>query len=131
MLLHHIYILFFDMNKEPYLTILTILFGLILMSEIFDNLFLKYLIITLSFLSILSKKIAYLVHLSWFKLAKLLSFILPNLILSFIYFIILFPLAFLSKFFSSNDPLYLKKDYSSTFIDKKKLFPKTSFKKMW
>src|ERR1035437_1995835 len=52
--------------------------------------------------SFLSKKIEW----GWMKLAQLLEYIIPNIILSVVFFLFLFPISLISKIFS-NDPLML------------------------
>jgi len=64
------------------------------------------------------------------KLAQFLSYIIPNILLSIVYYLILFPISLLSKLFT-KDPLMLSSKYDSYFIDVNKEMDKESFKKMW
>jgi hypothetical protein len=74
----------------------------------------------------LSQKVEWL----WMKLAKVLSFIVPNILLSLVFFLILFPLALLSKLFN-KDPLMLSPKYKSYFIEINREMEKSSFGKTW
>lgn len=74
----------------------------------------------------LSKKIEWV----WMKLAQFISFIIPNILLSFIFFLFLFPISLISKLFT-KDPLMLSKKYKTYFIDINKKMDKKSFEKIW
>lgn len=78
------------------------------------------------FSSYLSRKIEWV----WMKFAKILELIIPNVLLSIVFYLLLFPLSILSKLIS-KDPLMLSSEYSTYFIDIKKGIDKTSFKKLW
>ena len=76
--------------------------------------------------SFLSQKIECI----WTKLAQLLGHIIPNILLSIVFFFFLFPISLLSKMFT-KDPLMLSKKYDSYFIDINKEMDKKSFEKTW
>jgi len=79
------------------------------------------------FSAYLSRQIDYF----WMKLSRLLSYIVPNILLSVIFYLFLFPIALLSRLFSKKDPLMLKNPPLSTFRSYNKTFDKASFEKMW
>jgi len=74
----------------------------------------------------LSKKIEQ----GWLKLSQFLGYIIPNILLSIVFFLFLFPISLLSKIFR-KDPLMLSKKYDTYFIDINKEMYKKSFKKTW
>ena len=74
----------------------------------------------------LSRKIEW----CWMELSKLMSYIIPNILLSIVFFLFLFPISFLSKLFS-RDPLMLSKKHKTYFIDINKGMDKQSFEKIW
>ena len=78
------------------------------------------------FSSYLSRKIEW----AWMKFAKIFELIVPNVLLSIVFYLLLFPLSILTKLIS-KDPLMLSNEYSTYFIDIKKEIDKTSFKKLW
>lgn len=80
---------------------------------------------------ILSVYLAKKIEFVWFKIAWILSLIVPNIVLSIVFFFILTPLAFLSRIFGKKDPLMLKNNNSSTFITVDKKFDKQSFVHPW
>jgi hypothetical protein len=68
----------------------------------------------------------------WTKLGWLLSLIVPNIIMTIIFYVILTPTAFLSRLFGKSDPMDLKNTQSSLFKEKKETtFSKESFEKPW
>lgn len=77
--------------------------------------------------SYLSKKIDFF----WIKLTWLLSVIVPNILLSVIFFLFLLPIAILSRIFGRKDPLSLKNTANSLFKNSNKKFDKDSFEKPW
>ena len=76
--------------------------------------------------SFLSKKIEW----GWMKLANLLGYIVPNILLSIVFFLFLWPISLLSKLFN-KDPLLLSKKYNTYFITINKEVNKRSFEKIW
>lgn len=75
----------------------------------------------------LAEKIDYL----WMKLTWVLSMIVPNILLSLIFYIFLTPIAILSRVFGEKNQLSLKNTKDSLFKDNIKPFDKTSFEKTW
>ena len=74
----------------------------------------------------LSRKIEWV----WLKLSQLLGYIIPNVLLSIVFYLFLFPISLISKLFT-KDPLMLSKKYNTYFIDINKEIDKKSFKKTW
>lgn len=66
----------------------------------------------------------------WLLLAKFMGIITSSILLFLIYFLILSPLAWLSRL-GKKDPLMLTRKEGSLFVDVHKNFPMESFKKTW
>ena len=66
----------------------------------------------------------------WMKLSHLLSYIVPSVLLTIIFFLILYPISLLSKLFT-KDPLKLSRDYNSLFSDVNKEYTKEDLDKIW
>jgi ABC-type microcin C transport system permease subunit YejE len=79
------------------------------------------------FSTYLSKKIDFI----WMKLSLLLSLIVPNVLLTIIFFLLLFPIALLSRMFGNKDPLNLKNKNESYFKSTDRPIDKASFEKLW
>ncbi len=74
----------------------------------------------------LSRKIEW----AWMKLAKVLGYIVPNILLSVVFFFVLFPISLLSKIFT-KDPLMLSKNKETYFVDINKEMDKKNIEKTW
>ena len=66
----------------------------------------------------------------WMKLAWVLSLIIPKIILSIIFYLILTPIAFIAKFFREDD-LLLHNKHDSCFKDVNKTFSPQDLTKPW
>jgi uncharacterized membrane protein YedE/YeeE len=70
------------------------------------------------------------IHTAWMGLARLLSYIIPNILLSLIFYLILFPLAMISRF-QKKDPLMLSSKHQSNWVEEDKTPSRESFEKTW
>ena len=75
---------------------------------------------------LLSRKIEW----AWMKLAQVLGYIVPNILLSVVFFLFLFPISLLSRLFT-KDPLMLSKNNETYFIDINKEMDKKDIEKTW
>ena len=76
--------------------------------------------------SFLSRKIEW----GWNKLSKILGYIVPNILLSIVFFVFLFPISLISKLFH-KDTLMLSRKYKTYYIEVNKEMDKASFEKTW
>ena len=120
-----------EIKSNPYLTLLTIVFGLLLIDFIFDIKILIYTSLILSGIGILSLKFSKFIELLWFKLSFFLSKIIPNILLLIIFNLVLTPLALLSKLFNVKSEFKSLNNQNSFFVKKNKKFDKKSFEKAW
>jgi hypothetical protein len=74
----------------------------------------------------LSRKIEW----AWMKLGRLLGYIVPNILLGIVFYLILFPISLLARL-SRKDPLMLSKDQGSYFVDVEKETDRKDFEKIW
>jgi hypothetical protein len=79
------------------------------------------------FSTYLSRKIDFI----WMKLSWLLSLIVPNILLTIIFYLLLFPIALLSRIFGQKDPLNLNNTKDSYFKNSDRQLDKASFEKLW
>ena len=119
------------LKSNPSLTLLTIIFALLFLNFFLEIKEIFYLCILLSGLGVFSMKISKIIENFWFKLSFILSLIIPNILLSFIFFLILTPIALLSKLFKAKSDFNLKNNKKSFFIAINKTFNKESFEKAW
>jgi hypothetical protein len=67
----------------------------------------------------------------WMKLTWILSKIVPNILLSVVFYILLTPIAFFSRIFGEKNQLSLKNTSPSLFKSYDKVMDKASFEKPW
>lgn len=112
-------------------TILTIVLGftiLYLLTEWKSFIFLSCIIGLIGILSpYLSEKIDWF----WWKLSWLLSLIVPNILLSIVFYLFLFPIAILARILSKRDPLKLRNNENSTYVCRNDEIKKETFERPW
>lgn len=139
-LLHHLFIPCFKMKEfksNPSQTMLTISMGFLILYvyglKSLNNPFEWALMLSIGIgiIGIVSKQLSQKVEWLWMKLAWLLSYIVPNILLSIVFYVFLFPIATLSKLFAKKDPLKLKRQKGSLFADTNKCFDAKSMENPW
>ncbi|MDC1010576.1 hypothetical protein OAP92_04940 [Flavobacteriaceae bacterium] len=119
------------MKSNPYLTVLTIVFGLQALYFFIEIDELLYLTLIVSLISILSYKFSKAVEKIWFGLAFFLSQIIPNILLTIIFYLILTPLSLLSKLFRAKTDFESLNNKETLYRSKLREFKKESFKRTW
>lgn len=127
----YLHFVLMKMKSNPTLTVLTIVFGLLFLNYFLDSKNIFYVTLILSGLGVLSIRLSEIIEKLWFKLSYLLSQTIPNILLSVIFFLILTPIALLSRLFKSQTEFISKNNQNSMFIIKNKSFKKESFKRAW
>ena len=115
----------------PSKTILTIVVGFLfiyLTSEWKPSL---YIALFVGILGLSSDYLATKIERLWMQLAGVLSKIIPNVLMTFIFYFLLFPIALVARLLGEKDPLHLKNNSSSLFKDTNKEFEKETFEKIW
>jgi hypothetical protein len=118
-------------KSEPTKTVLTISVALIILYLITSLDWIIILALAIGLIGIFSTYLSKMIDSLWMKLAIFLNFIMSNILLSIIFFLLLFPIAILSRVFSNNDPLNLKNKSESNFQNGNKKYEKISFEKPW
>ncbi|WP_298311608.1 SxtJ family membrane protein [uncultured Aquimarina sp.] len=115
----------------PSKTVLTIVIGFLIIYTISNASWALWVAITTGILGMLSSFIALKIQDLWMGLSTVLSHIIPPILLSVIFFVLLFPIALLSRLLGDKDPLQLKKTDKSLFKTVNKTFSKDTFEKTW
>lgn len=120
-------------KSEPIKTVLTITVGFLAIYFITKQKHDWMLLVAfgVGFLGLLSTFLSEKIDFLWMKLTWILGLIMPNILLSIVFFIFLFPIAILARVFGKKDPLYLKNNYKSTYREINRGFDKASFEKPW
>jgi|688.fasta_scaffold897015_2 hypothetical protein len=118
-------------NKNSTNTILTIVVGFIFIYFLTQIKIALYIAFLIGVISLMSLKLSELIVFIWFKLSYILALIIPNIILTIVFYFFLTPLAFISRIFEKKSPLNLNNTLKSLFEAKNKNFAKESFKNPW
>ena len=116
-------------KSNPLKTILTICIGFLIIFLIQNSIVFLYLALGLGLIGLTSNFLSEKIERIWFKIGQLLGYIIPNLVLSIIFYFLLFPISLIAKFFKKEDLLKLNQNYDSTFIKVNKEFDADSFKR--
>ena len=111
-------------------TVLVICMGFLVLYLVFGWKWAIYTSLGVGVLAIASGFLSRQIEWAWMKLAMVLGYIVPNILLSVIFFLFLFPIALLSKLFK-KDTLMLSSKHKSYFIDINKQMDKAAFEKTW
>lgn len=112
-------------------TVLIISIGFAIVFAITGLKWALYTVLIVGVLGIISSRICYFIDLLWMKLAKILSYFIPNILLSLVFYLFLFPLSILSKIFGKGDNLNLGNKNNSLWIAHNKTINKEYFEKTW
>jgi hypothetical protein len=114
-----------------YKSTLTIVIGFTLLSNYFHYQPLLIIAICVGLVAIFSEKANDKIIWAWNKLAEVLGLIMPNVLLTIVFYLFLTPLALLSRINNKKNPLQLKNNTNSTFISQRKQFTPESLEKIW
>ena len=120
-----------DFKSQPITTLLVIIIGLIVISRFFEIKWLMDVCIVIGVLGLVSEKIAFIIEFVWIRLAVILSYIIPNILLAIVFYFILFPLSIASKIFLKRDLLMISKNYNSLWVKNNRKVNKNYFHKTW
>jgi len=111
-------------------TLLVITLGFIVVFLMFKQEWAIYTALMIGIIGAASEWAAIKIEWLWFKLAHILSKIIPTMLLTAIFYLFLFPISLFSKL-STKDPLLLKNNNRTTFKDIAKIDIKKSMEKTW
>ncbi len=112
-------------------TVLVITVGFIVLYFLTKQTTFLYIALIVGVLGALSNYLAEKIDWVWTKIGWILSFIVPNILMTIIFYLVLTPTAFLSRIFGKYDPMDLKNTQVSLFKKKESSFSKESFEKPW
>ena len=120
-----------NIKSNPPLTILSIIFGMLIIYFFLRYELILNTIIILAIIGVFSIKFSKFIEIYWIKISIFLSYIIPNLILIGLYYFILTPLSFLSKLFNSKSQFKSINSEKTIFESRKNSFSKKSFERAW
>ncbi len=116
-------------EKNNTKVLLTITLGFIFIFLIFKIKWALVAAVLIGVIGISSDTLSLYVAKAWMKITAILSFIVPNILLTIIYYFILFPIAWLSRL--NKNPLLLKRNMETTFTDWEGKIDKAYFERPW
>tara|TARA_R100001143_G_C3360893_1_gene135511 strand:- start:12509 stop:12877 length:369 start_codon:yes stop_codon:yes gene_type:complete len=119
------------LNFDPTKTVLTITVGFLIVYLITSWNWAIITSVIVGIIGLFSKKLSEVINTLWMKLTMVLSYIIPNVIMAIIYYVILVPIALLSRITSRNDNMHLKDRGESTYVDINRKIDADSLEKMW
>lgn len=118
-------------QQEPVKTVLVIVTGFLIVYVLSAWRWALFTALIIGIAGLASAFLARWIDYLWMQLAKLLSLIIPNILLSAVFYLILTPFAWLSGILGEKNPLGLKNTQSSMFRDLDRVNSKESFEKPW
>lgn len=119
------------LNFDPTKTVLTITVGFLIVYLFTGWSWAIITSVVVGLIGLFSAKLSEWINILWMKLTLILSFIVPNIILAIIYYLILVPVALFSRIFKKEDELLLKHNRKSTFFEINRKIDKSSLENMW
>ena len=110
-------------------TVLTISMGFLLIFLFTDISLFLYISLAVGILG-LSDYMSQKIDMVWMGLTKALSYIIPNILLSLVFYFVLFPCGLIFRMLN-RDPLLLSSDHETYWIEEDKEFDRESIKKPW
>ncbi len=118
------------MKDKSKSTVLIISMGFLLIYIIGGVQLFLYLSLVVGILG-LSDTMSRMIEKLWMGLSKLLSYIVPNILLTVVFYLVLYPFALLFRI-TQDDPLLLSPDHKTYWVeDDTEEFDKKSFEKTW
>lgn len=116
---------------NPAKTVLIITLGFGILFLVTKHNWMLYVGLGVGILGAVSAFLAEKIDWIWTKIGWLFSQIVPNIIMTIIFYLVLTPTAVLSRLLGKKDPMDLKNNASSLFKTKGTTFTKESFEKPW
>jgi len=109
-----------------------VIIAMLILIFLFNNHFiLLWIALIISLLSLISGKFTGIIHFVLLKITHIIGEIVQKAILISVFFLILTPIALLSRLLGKKDIMMIKKGYKSTFLDSSEKIDKTYFDKLW
>jgi Saxitoxin biosynthesis operon protein SxtJ len=116
---------------NPVKTVLVITIGFGILFLLTKHNWMLYVALSVGGLGVISTFLAEKIDWIWTKIGWILSKIVPNIIMTIVFYVVLTPTAFLSRLFGKKDPMDLRNSNESLWKSKGTTFSKESFDKPW
>lgn len=119
------------MKLQSHTAILSIVFGFLIINFFLESEIITYSLLILIAGSLFSEKFSDFIEIIWNRIALILSYIVPNILLILVFYCVLTPLALLAKLFKSETDYLTKNKTTSNFRNSTREFNKQFFEKTW
>lgn len=117
-------------RKKSLETALVLTLAFLVLYFIKSNVLYFYLALTFGLIGLLIEPLAKVIAVAWFKFADILSFFVSKLVLGSVFFLILFPISFFYRL-AKNDPLKMKSNVKSTWVNRNHIYQKEDLVNIW
>ncbi len=117
-------------KSNPKTTLFVTAIGMLIIYLKFRLDWILYLLVGVVLLGVISKRVRQMIDQVWMKMAYVLGLFMPKILLTIIFYGILFPIALLFKLFGKSD-IILKNNRKSFFKEVNKSYTSVSFEKLW
>ena len=118
-------------KTSPANTVLTIVTGFVIIFMMTKKEWAIYVALVVGIAGLLSPALASLIDKVWMKIGVVLSYIVPNILLSLVFFLFLTPIALISRLFKKKDALTLVNPKGSVYNERNKLFEANDLENPW
>ena len=119
------------MNKTKTLeTSLVLTTGFLVVFLITEIQWFIYLSITFGLIGIFIKPLAKYIAIAWFKLADILNFFIPKIVMGILFLLVLVPISLIYRIFN-KDKLQLKRSVKSNWIERNQNYKSEHLKNIW
>ena len=118
-------------GKDPFNSMLTITAGFIAVYFFTKSEVALVVALVIGIIGMVSPRLSLVVHRLWWMLAGILSLVVPKIVLTVIYFLILVPVSAFARWSGRSDLLRLKNVPGSGYRIRNIAFDRTSFEKPW
>lgn len=119
------------MNSNPVKTALTISVGFLVVFILTGYKWALWTALIVGLCGVFSTVLSKWIEIIWMKLALILSYIVPNIVMGIIFFCLLLPISLLSRLFRKGDALQLKNNSITVYKEKPGAYDKSHFENMW
>jgi hypothetical protein len=118
-------------QSNPPKTVLTIAVGFLVMFVIWRHEWMLKVALIIGLAGVLSTFLSQKIEWLWMQLTKVLALIMPNVLLTLVIYLFLFPFAMLSRWFGDADSLRLKNNSDSVYRASDKVYTPQSLEHPW